>query len=144
MWIIHDPKKVALWNKRHFEDKNLECAACLKYLVLIIVENIYKMQHLEGSGTPVLYIGRMVPKVKNLKCICPLFFMSSFRPTFCYDVIPCCVLSAVDTAELNRITKWSWMVTNGTVPESLNVKLETKLLRSGRSFLTATAPPSAL
>jgi hypothetical protein len=24
--------------------------------------NIYKMQHLEGSGTPVLYIGRMVLK----------------------------------------------------------------------------------
>jgi len=24
------------------------------------------MQHLEGSGTPVLYIGRMVLKVKNL------------------------------------------------------------------------------
>jgi len=25
-------------------------------------KNIYKMQHLEGSGTPVLYIGRKVPK----------------------------------------------------------------------------------
>ena len=28
----------------------------LKYSVLIFVEKIYKMQHLEGSGTPVLYI----------------------------------------------------------------------------------------
>jgi hypothetical protein len=56
-------KKGALRNKWHFEEKNGECAACLKYSVLIFVEtNIYKMQHLEGSGTPVLYIGRTVPK----------------------------------------------------------------------------------
>jgi hypothetical protein len=43
-------------NKRHFEEKNGECAACLKYSVLTVVEKIYKMQHLEGSGLPVLYI----------------------------------------------------------------------------------------
>jgi hypothetical protein len=48
--------------KRHFEEKNGECAACLKYSVLILVEKIYKMQHLEGSGTPVLYIRRTVLK----------------------------------------------------------------------------------
>ena len=60
MWIIHEPKKLALWNKRHFEDKNGECAACLKYSLLIVVEKIYEMQRLEGSGTPVLYIGRTV------------------------------------------------------------------------------------
>jgi len=31
----------------------------LKYSVIIFVEKkIYKMKHLEGSGTPVLYIGR--------------------------------------------------------------------------------------
>ena len=42
MWIIQEPKKVALWNKQHFEEKNGECAACLKYSVLIFVEkNIY-------------------------------------------------------------------------------------------------------
>ena len=34
-------KKVALWNKRHFEEKNGECEACLKYSVLIFVEKIY-------------------------------------------------------------------------------------------------------
>jgi len=28
----------------------------------ICQKNIYKMQHLEGSGTPVLYIGRAVLK----------------------------------------------------------------------------------
>ena len=55
-------KKVALRNKRHFEEKNGECAACLKYSVLTFVEKIYKMQHLEGSSTPVLYIGRKVLK----------------------------------------------------------------------------------
>jgi len=54
---------VALCNKRHFEEKNGECTACLKYSVVIFVEkNIYKMQHLEGSGTPVLYIGHTVLK----------------------------------------------------------------------------------
>jgi len=42
--------------------KNRECATCLKYSVLIFVEKIYKMQYLEGSGTPVLYVGRMVLK----------------------------------------------------------------------------------
>jgi len=58
-----ETKKVALWNKRHFEEKNGECVACLKYSVLIFVEKeVYKMQHLEGSSTPVLYIGRKVLK----------------------------------------------------------------------------------
>jgi hypothetical protein len=51
-------KKVALRNKRHFVEKNGECAACLKYPVHIFFENIYKMQHMNGSGTPVLYLGR--------------------------------------------------------------------------------------
>ena len=48
--------------KRHFEEKNGECTACLKYSVIVVVEKKYKMQHLEGSGTPVLYIGRTVLK----------------------------------------------------------------------------------
>jgi hypothetical protein len=51
-----------LLNKRHFEEKNRECAACLKYSVLIFVEKIYKMERLEGSGTPVLYIRGTVLK----------------------------------------------------------------------------------
>jgi hypothetical protein len=34
-------KKVALWNKRHFEEKNGECPARLRYSVLIIVEKMY-------------------------------------------------------------------------------------------------------
>ena len=62
MQIIQEQKKVALCSKRHFEEKNGECAACLKYSVLTFVEKLYKMQHLEGSGTPVLYIGRTVLK----------------------------------------------------------------------------------
>jgi hypothetical protein len=65
IWIIQEPKKVTLWNKRHFEEKNGECAACLKYTVLTFVEKINKMHHLEGSGTPVPYIGRTVLKVKE-------------------------------------------------------------------------------
>jgi hypothetical protein len=39
-----------------------ECAACLKNFVLKLVEKVYKMGFLEGSGVPVLYIGRTVPK----------------------------------------------------------------------------------
>jgi hypothetical protein len=55
--------------RKHYEingilkEKNGECAVCLKYSVLIVVEKkIYKMQHLESSGTPVLYTGRTVLK----------------------------------------------------------------------------------
>ena len=62
MRIIQEPIKVALRNKGYFEGKNGEYAACLKYPVLIFVEKIYKMQHLKGSGTPVLYIERTVLK----------------------------------------------------------------------------------
>jgi hypothetical protein len=42
--------------------KNEERAACLKNSVLIFVEKKYKMGCLDGSGVPVLYIGRTVPK----------------------------------------------------------------------------------
>jgi hypothetical protein len=35
---MHEPRKGALWNKRHFEEKNEECAACLKHSALIVVE----------------------------------------------------------------------------------------------------------
>jgi len=38
IWIIQEQKKVAFWNKRHFEEKNGQCAACLKYSVLTFVE----------------------------------------------------------------------------------------------------------
>jgi hypothetical protein len=64
MRIIQEPKKVALWNKRNFEKrkKNGECAACLKNSVRIFVERIYKIVWLEGSGVPVLYVGRSVRK----------------------------------------------------------------------------------
>jgi hypothetical protein len=55
-------KNVALRNKRHFEEKNGQCVACLKYSILIFVEKIYKMQHLEGSGMSVLYIERTALK----------------------------------------------------------------------------------
>jgi hypothetical protein len=47
---------VASSSGKTYPCQNGECAACLKYSVLIFVEKIYKMQHLDGSGTPVLYI----------------------------------------------------------------------------------------
>ena len=39
MWVVQKPNKVALWNKRHFEEKkNGDYTACLKYSVWIFVE----------------------------------------------------------------------------------------------------------
>ena len=45
---IQETKKVALRNKRHFEEKNGECAACLKYSVLILVEKNIQNATSEG------------------------------------------------------------------------------------------------
>jgi hypothetical protein len=39
----------------------------------ICLNNIYKMQHLEGSSTLVLYIGRTVLKGSNLEFSRPMF-----------------------------------------------------------------------
>jgi hypothetical protein len=49
--------------------KNGECAACLKNLVCIFIEKIYKKGFLEGSSASILYIGRTVPKgiIGNIK-----------------------------------------------------------------------------
>jgi hypothetical protein len=57
-------KKGSIMKKKwRFEEKNGECAACLKYSVLTVVEKIYiKCQHLEDSSTPLLYIGRTLLK----------------------------------------------------------------------------------
>jgi hypothetical protein len=60
--MIQKQKKIELSNKHHFEEKKGECAACLKNSVWIFVEKKYKMGCLEGSGVPVLYIGRTVHK----------------------------------------------------------------------------------
>ena len=38
MWIIQEPNKLALWNKLHFEGKNGDYRACLKYSVPLFVE----------------------------------------------------------------------------------------------------------
>jgi hypothetical protein len=66
MRIIQEPRKVALSNKRNFEEGKINgvCAACLKNFVRKFVEKIYKMGCLGGSRVPVLYVGRTVPKVQ--------------------------------------------------------------------------------
>jgi hypothetical protein len=52
MRIIQEPNKLALSNKRHFEQKkNGVCAACLKYSVRVFVEQIFKMHCLDVSCT---------------------------------------------------------------------------------------------
>jgi hypothetical protein len=63
MWIIQEPKKVALWNKRHFEEKEMESVQqVLKIQYLYFFKKYKKIGCVEGSGVPVLYIGRTVPK----------------------------------------------------------------------------------
>jgi hypothetical protein len=55
-----------------------------KILILIFVEKKYKIQHLEGSGTHVLYIGRTVLKVKLDT------FRTLFRQLMQFAEIGCC------------------------------------------------------
>jgi hypothetical protein len=63
MRIIQEPKTVALWNKWQFEKKKTESVQHIKKIQYVyLLKKIYKMGCLEGSGVPVLYIGRTVPK----------------------------------------------------------------------------------
>jgi hypothetical protein len=63
MRIIQEPKKVALLNKRHFEEEKTEIMQhVLKIQFGYLLKKMYKMGCLEGSGVSVLYIGRTVPK----------------------------------------------------------------------------------
>jgi hypothetical protein len=67
MWIIQEPNKVALLNRRHFvETKNGDYAECLKYSIQIFVEYVFKMQRLEVSGA-VRHIYIYIYVVRRLK-----------------------------------------------------------------------------
>jgi hypothetical protein len=57
MQIIQEPKQIALWNKQHFEQKKWRVCSMFKKFSMYIVEKIYKMGCMEGSGVPVLCIG---------------------------------------------------------------------------------------
>jgi hypothetical protein len=61
MRIIQEPKKGDIKYMAFLRGKNRVCNM-FKNSVCIFVENIYKMGCLVGSGVPVLYIGRTVPK----------------------------------------------------------------------------------
>jgi hypothetical protein len=63
--------------------KKGECAACLKYSILMSAEKKkYKMQHLESGCTPVLYIGCTVlnPLNAELNTICHLLALLGAHP----------------------------------------------------------------
>jgi hypothetical protein len=62
-------KKVALWNKGHFEEKRRVCSMFKILSSYICWNKIHKMQHLEGSGTPVLYIDARFLKIKVIRTI---------------------------------------------------------------------------
>ena len=51
MWIIQEPKKLALWNKRHFEEKKRRLCSMFKICSTLYLLNKYIkwMQHLEVS-----------------------------------------------------------------------------------------------
>jgi hypothetical protein len=42
MWIIQEPKKVALWNKRHFEEKEMESVQHVKKIQYVYLLKKYK------------------------------------------------------------------------------------------------------
>ena len=62
MWVIQKPNNVALWNKRHFEGEKMEIIQHVSNIQYGYLLNKYKMGHLEGNFTPVLCMGRKVPK----------------------------------------------------------------------------------
>ena len=62
MWVIQKPNKVALWNKRHFKETKMEIIQHVWNIQYGYLLNKYKMGHLKGNFTPVLYMGRKVPK----------------------------------------------------------------------------------
>jgi hypothetical protein len=62
MRIIQNQKRYHYEINGILKRKKEERATCLKNSVRIVVEKIYKMGCLEGSGVPVLYIKRTVPK----------------------------------------------------------------------------------
>jgi hypothetical protein len=94
MWIIQEPKKVSLRNKRDFEEKNGECAACLKYSVLVFVEKIYIKCNIWRAAVRPSYIwdaGFLKVKKKwvryGQKCILVKnsFFLSDFNNTWIFS-----------------------------------------------------------
>ena len=62
MWVIQKPNKVALWNKRHFEEKEMEIMQHVQNIQYGYLLNKYKMGHVEGNFMPVPYMERKVPK----------------------------------------------------------------------------------
>jgi hypothetical protein len=69
MWLTQEPKKVALWNKRNFEEKNGVCVACLKYSVLIFVEKIYKCNIWRVAVRPSYIKDAQILNVKVFVCV---------------------------------------------------------------------------
>jgi hypothetical protein len=77
------------------------CAARLKYSYLKKKKKIYKMQHLEGSGTPVLYIGRTV-----LKGQCLLKLSLPFTgPYVCIHLANCTMQNLTKEAKIPHPVK---------------------------------------
>jgi hypothetical protein len=63
MRIMQEQKTVALWNKQYFEEKKTESVQHVKKIQYVyLLKKFIKMGCLEGSGVPVLYIGRTFPK----------------------------------------------------------------------------------
>jgi hypothetical protein len=68
-------------------------------------KKIYKMQHLEGSSTPVLYIGRTVPKgYTSVRVLCEYEALASLR----YIYLGSFFLDYEDIRKLSIGTIWNF------------------------------------
>ena len=57
-----ETKQGSIMKKRHFEEKKMDIIQHVQNIQYGYLSNKYKMGHLEGNFTPVLYMGRKVPK----------------------------------------------------------------------------------
>jgi hypothetical protein len=75
-----------------------------KNLLFIFVEKIYKMGCLEGSGVPVLYIGRTGPKVLNrdFLSLCCILYSSVHRLYTIFMIYAFLYCGAQSTAEVTK------------------------------------------
>jgi hypothetical protein len=77
MWIIQEPKKVALWNKRHFEKEKRTVCSMFKIFSTYICWINKKMQHLwvRGAVRPlkwplgVKWLSRCLLYIEYLDCL---------------------------------------------------------------------------
>jgi len=67
MWIIQEPKKVALWNKRHFEEKKTEITQIFKN-----IQYVYRVIQEESARLREMIVCVILSKKVHIN-MCPIF-----------------------------------------------------------------------